>query len=357
MLLTWNKRFADPSNRFTQEETTMNQKSLWLLPMLGIGALSPAAPAIGEEVGPVIVVDTMEKNFGVHPGQRRNHTKGVCAAGNFTATRDAAGLSRSPLFSGKTLPVVARFSIAGGRPNMPDTARNPRGMALQFTLPDGSKHMMAMLHTPVFGVATPAAFLENLQAAAPDPATGKPDPEKQKAFAAGHPEAKGQADFLKANNPPASYASTPYFGLHAFRLVNAANEGRYVRWHFQPQDGTAFLEDSALAGMPPDFLEARLQERMAKGPVKWDMFVTLAAPGDTLTNPTIAWPAERKQVKVGVLELKSASAQAGGNCEKINFDPMVMSDGVEPSDDPILRFRSGAYAVSFGRRLSDPAGK
>jgi catalase len=335
---------------------SMNQKTLWPLSAAVIALFVP--PVFAEqETSPLTVVDTMEKNFGVHPGQRRNHTKGVCAEGSFMATREAAILSRSPIFSGKAIPVIARFSVAGGRPNIPDTARNPRGMALGFMLPDGSKHLMAMLHTPLFGVATPAAFLENLQAATPDPATGKPDPEKQKAFAAGHPEAKAQGEFLKATNPPASYASTPYYSLHAFRFINAANQGRYVRWDFQPQDGTSYIETSALASTPADFLEARLQDRIGKGPVKWDMLVTLAEPGDTLTDPTVAWPTERKRIRVGTLDLSKSSTQAGGSCEKINFDPMVMSDGVEPSDDPVLRFRSAAYAVSFGRRLSDPVGK
>ena len=333
----------------------MHRNALWLAPVAALCAI-PAAFA-ADETSPVTVVDTLEKNFGVHAGQRRNHTKGVCAAGTFTATGDAKKLSRSAVFSGKAVPVIARFSVAGGRPNMPDTARNPRGMALRFELPKGGQHMMAMLHTPVFGVSTPAAFLENVQAASPDAATGKPDPERQKAFAAAHPEAKAQADFLRSNNPPASYTTTPYFSLHAFHLVNKAKQGRDVRWRFEPQDGTQYIDTEALASAPADFLEAKLKERVGKGPVKWDMIVTFAEAGDTLTDPTVAWPAGRKEQKVGTLELTRASAQAGGDCEKINFDPMVLSDGVEASDDPVLRFRSGAYAVSFGRRLSDAAAK
>lgn len=333
----------------------MYAKTFWRLLVLKL--IIFASPVLAQQTSPVTVVDTMEKNFGVHLGQRRNHTKGVCADGVFIATREAAGLSRSPIFTGKATPVIARFSIAGGRPDIPDTARNPRGMALRFALPDGGYHMTAMLHTPIFHVATPAAFLENLRAATPDPATGKPDPETQKAFAVNHPEAKAQGAFLSTNNPPASYASTPYYSLHAFRFVNAANEGRYVRWHFQPQDGTSFIADGALAGTPPNFLEAKLAERMTKGPIKWDMFVTLAESGDTLIDPTVAWPTERKQVQIGTLELTKSSPSLGGNCEKINFDPMIMSDGVEASDDPVLRFRSAAYGISFGRRLSDPVRK
>src|SRR5206468_1831800 len=34
------------------------------------------------------------------------------------------------------------------------------------------------------------------------------------------------------------------------------------------------------------------------------------------------------------------------------FDPMRLVDGIEPSDDPILKFRPRAYAVSAQRRLT-----
>ena len=44
--------------------------------------------------------------------------------------------------------------------------------------------------------------------------------------------------------------------------------------------------------------------------------------------------------------------QKGAACEKINYDPLVLSDGIEATDDPILQFRSPAYAVSFSKRMS-----
>src|ERR1044072_9945010 len=78
------------------------------------------------------MIDAFEGTFGVHAGQRRNHIKGTCAAGEFVGTSDAAALSRSALFSGKSIPVVARFSLGGGSPEVPDAAPAPRGMALEF---------------------------------------------------------------------------------------------------------------------------------------------------------------------------------------------------------------------------------
>jgi catalase len=63
------------------------------------------------------------------------------------------------------------------------------------------------------------------------------------------------------------------------------------------------------------------------------------------------WPANRKEFKAGTLTISSATPQAGAPCEKINYDPLVMADGIEATDDPILKFRSPAYAVSFSKRM------
>lgn len=101
-----------------------------------------AETTAASDVTPVQVVDSLELTFGVHPGQRRNHTKGTCAAGEFTATPGAPALSRSQIFFGAPVPVVARFSVAGGNPGVPDATRNARGMALEFRLPNGSRQHM-----------------------------------------------------------------------------------------------------------------------------------------------------------------------------------------------------------------------
>ena len=81
-------------------------------------ALAVATPSANAEPNPVTapdVVTALEGAYGVHPGRRRNHTKGMCALGSFVGTPEAASYSRSALFSGSTIPVVARFSLAGGK--------------------------------------------------------------------------------------------------------------------------------------------------------------------------------------------------------------------------------------------------
>src|SRR6202043_213633 len=82
-----------------------------------------AAPAVAwaeDEPLPVQIVDAMNKVFGVHPGFRANHAKGVVVEGSFKATPEAVLLSKAILFNGSSIPVTVRFSDATGVPNLPD---------------------------------------------------------------------------------------------------------------------------------------------------------------------------------------------------------------------------------------------
>ena len=62
-------------------------------------------------------------------------------------------------------------------------------------------------------------------------------------------------------------------------------------------------------------------------------------------------PAGRKEFKAGTLTFTGATPQEGAECKNINYDPLVMSDGIAPTDDPVLLFRSPSYALSFVQRL------
>jgi catalase len=191
--------------------------TLWLATAALAFAFPPALA--DEQVTPNAMVQALEDDFGVHPGQRRNHSKGTCATGTFIGLPEATSYSRSALFSGATIPVVARFSIGGGDPNAPDAGKGPRGMALEFRLADGSKQHMTMINAPMFVAMVPKTFLDNLIALKPDPTTGKPDPAALKAFAESHPESAGMTKFYEEHNPPPSYANSAFFGIHTFKFI------------------------------------------------------------------------------------------------------------------------------------------
>jgi catalase len=81
-------------------------------------------------------------------------------------------------------------------------------------------------------------------------------------------------------------------------------------------------------------------------PVAFRLHVQVGGDGDPTDNPTVEWPADREDVEIGRLVLEEAT----DGCDALLFDPLVLIDGIEASDDEILRARSGAYSVSFKRR-------
>lgn len=178
------------------------------------------------------------------------------------------------------------------------------------------------------------------------------DPEKIKQVLASHPDALAQSNFLASNNPPASYANSAYYSIHTFMFIDTGGTKHAVKWRFIPQDGEKRLADSELATAPKDFLQQRLMERVAKGPVNWNMVVFVGEPGDPEDNATLTWPETRKHFTAGTLTITQATPQPGAACEKINYDPLVMADGIAPTADPVLLFRSPAYAISFAKRLT-----
>jgi len=355
----------DPGNgrrSFLSAATRMTMAGA-VAPIIGIpaaaaNAATPATNAAGDAVGNEYneatsqrALDSLESAFGVHPGQRRNHTKGIGVTGKFVGNPAAAAYSRSLLFTGDTIDVVGRFSIAGGNPEAEDAERSTRGAGLQFRLPNGSLQHMTMLHTPMFFATMPKTFIDKFFALTPDPSTGKPDAAVFKKFLATHPDHAAQAHFLGTVNPPWSYANCAFYGIHTFKFVDANDKVTMVRWRFVPRDGERSLTDQEMASAPRDFLQDRLVQRLQKAPAQWDMIVSIGEPGDSIVNPTVLWPKDRKEFNAGTLTLTTAMQQEHAPSYGINFDPLVMADGIEPSDDPILLFRSPSYGLSYSRRL------
>src|ERR1700719_1087363 len=316
-------------------------------------AALPVAAEGGEELTAVAVNDALEGAYGRHEGKRRNHTKGLGAVGYFVGTKEAAELSRSGLFAGDRIEVIARFSTAGGDPSASDSERSPRGIGLEFRLKSGALQHMTMLDTPMFFARTPSTFLDKFLALAKDVRTGKADPSKLTAFLEQHPDNAAQMHFLATNNPPTSYANAAFYGIHTFRFVDHAGKTTNVRWRFVPEDGARSLTDAELAQERREFLEAAFQDRVKQGPVRWTMIVTIGEPGDSENDPTVLWPAGRREIEAGTLTLTSYAPDQASGAYTINFDPMHMADGIAPTDDPVLRFRSPSYAISHSRRQTE----
>ena len=223
-------------------------------------------------------------------------------------------------------------------------------MALRFTQANGQQWRTGMNSMPVFPVGTPEAFYQLQQAQSPDPATGKPNPTAVPAFFGAHPEAAPFLAWIKTAKPSASYVTETYNSVNAFYLVNAAGQRQAVRWSMVPvaQDASG-----AMAPEGSDFLEKDLVQRIAAGPLRWQLNIILANPGDPVNDASKAWPEGRKVLNAGTLVLEKTQPQLNGECRDINYDPLVLPAGIEASDDPLLAARSAGYANSYLRRTSE----
>lgn len=301
---------------------------------------------------PQALIDGFEGAFGTHAGFRRGGAKGICAEGHFVGAAEGKAISSAAVFSGERIPVIARFSVSGGNPQVVDKAKTTRGLALQFSLPGGERWQMANNSAPVNPVSTPQNMLRFLESRKLDPDTKKPDPAKVAAFNDTTPEVKAQMEWLAKHGVPASYAAVNYWGVHAFKFSNAKGQAQYARWVFEPTGGQDLLDDEQLKKLPDDFLADELRRRIAAQPAEFHLRLQLAEPGDSLVNPTLQWPEGRRVITAGRLVIDKVEAGTGGACDPITFNPLVLPKGIEPSDDPVLHARSAAYAVSLSRRLS-----
>jgi len=305
--------------------------------------------SIGQDLAEQIV-DAIQEIGGRHEGARAVHAKGTLCAATFTPSQEASKLCRAAHFREGPIRAHVRFSNGSGDPEGRDAAQNARGMATKFYLPDDSTTDIVALSQAIFFVRTPEDFLEFTRARKPDPATGQPDMERVGAFLAAHPETVPAVQEHLQSRPPVSYATVAYNSIHAFRLLDEAGEGRWVRYRWEPEAGEAALDEDAAADRDRDYLRQELSERLEQGPAVFALFAVLAAEDDPVDDPTQAWPDERERVELGRLEVTALAFDRERDGDVLVFDPIRVPDGIELSPDPILHARTPAYAESVFRR-------
>jgi catalase len=299
------------------------------------------------------IVDAMNAINGSHAGYRAVHAKGIVCEGSFTAAPEAVKLSRAAHLQGDPVDCTVRFSNASGNPKTSDA--NPiagRGIGVKFHLPDGDAVDMAAVPLPIFMVRNATDFLGFTSARKPDPSTGQPDPDKVMAFVADHPETANALQLgLPKLAPTTSYATSGYNGLHAFGLVDAEGNETWGRYGWVPVEGEQYLSDDEREAADRDYLRQELRERLdGGGEARLRLDFTLAADGDSLTDPTEEWQGDREVVTLGELTVTGVIDEPTDG--PLVFDPINLTDGILPSDDDILAARSPAYSVSIDRRMA-----
>jgi catalase len=291
--------------------------------------------------------------FGLHPGFRPAHAKGLMLTGTFTPAPGAASLTRAPHITRDSTPVTVRFSNSTGVPLIPDNDPNagPRGLAIRFNLAEHVHTDIVGHSTDGFPVRTGQEFLELLRAiASSDPS--KPSPSPIEVFLGSHPKALA---FVQTPKPcPSSFARETYFGVTAMRFINQGGASRFGRYRVIPDAGNDHLDDATATSKDVNFLFDELAERIAKGPISFQLLVQAANDEDVADDATVHWPEERPQIPLGKILLTSLVPDNAHEQKKIIFDPIPRVDGIEPSEDPLLELRAAIYLLSGRRRRQAP---
>jgi catalase len=285
---------------------------------------------------PVSAVDRLRAAFRGPDRHRTLHAKGRFYAGTFTATPEAAAMGRAGHLTGEPVPVLVRWSNAGGNAAVPDTAPDIRGMAVKFRLPDGSETDLLGQTSRRFPTDRPEEFVA-LTEASQRPAT-------LPLFMLRHPRmVPAMLDGLrsKAVSSPASFTEPTYYPIHAYGWRDEDNRLRWVRYVFSSPESAPL----GVAFGGPDRLFEEMTARLRRGPVRFDVRLQVAGDGDDPHSAVSVWKHARELLGGTIEVIEELSDQ-----DPVVFDPSRVVDGIELSDDPILRYRPSAYSESIKRR-------
>jgi catalase len=295
------------------------------------------------------LMEALDNLFGLHAGFRPVHAKGIMCSGSFTPSPEAATLSRAPHLNNPSTKVIARFSNFGGVPTIADNDpnANPRGFGIRFYL---GEHV----HTDIIGhshngfpTRTGEEFLELAKALVTSgPDVPKPTPLDM--FMAAHP--KAMHFFQNPGSAPSSFARESFFAVSAFRFTNKENVSQYGRFQIIPEEGTDYLDAKTAAAKNANFLFEEIDERLARGPIKFRILVEIAEDGDNVSDATVTWPAERRHINLGTVVLTERVSDEDPEARKIILDPIPRVDGIDPSDDPLFNIRAALYLLTGRRR-------
>ncbi|MGZ4456528.1 MAG: catalase [Nocardioides sp.] len=291
-------------------------------------------------IDPVEAIDRLRAAFGGPGGHRTLHAKGRFYAGTFTATPEATALCRAGHLDGRPHPVLVRWSNAGGNAAVPDAKPDIRGMALKLRGDDDRPFDLLAQTSPRFPTDDPAEFVRLTEVSV--------RPARMLAFLATHPRMLGaNLAALSALKPRPSFAEAAFYPLHAYGWLDAEGRRTWVRYELRPTATGADRLDRTFEG--PDALAEEMTARLARGPVTHELWVRIAGPGHDPHRITSVWKGARELLagRVVVTEELPDPEAAGGPTV---FDPAREVDGIELSDDPILRYRPGAYTESVSRR-------
>lgn len=303
--------------------------------------------------------------------ERVVHARGAGVHGVFVGYGNAEDICKAGfLGKGVETPTFVRFSTVLGSRGSADTVRDTRGFATKFYTDEGNFDLVAN-NIPVFFIQDGIKFPDVIHAGKPHP--DREIPQAQSAhdtfwdFVSLHTEAQHHTMWnMSDRGIPRSYRTMEGFGVHTFRLQNAAGETSLVKFHWKPRLGVHSLtweEAQMLGGIDPDFHRRDLYDAIESGAYPaYELGVQVFPDtpdqmfqGIDLLDSTKLVPEEIAPVQpIGMMVLTANPTNFFAEVEQVAFHVGHLVPGIDATDDPLVQARLFSYVDTQLSRLGGP---
>lgn len=303
--------------------------------------------------------------------ERIVHARGTGVHGFFELTTSLKQYTKAKILTevGEQTPVFTRISTVVGGAGSVDTPRDVRGFAVKFYTQEGNWDLVGN-NIPVFFIQDALKFPDLVHAVKMEPDRGFPQSSSAHDtfwdFLSLTPESMHMVMWITSDRTlPRSLRMIEAFGVHSFRLINAAGESTFVKFHWRPKLGlqsTIWDETVKIAGADQDFHRRDMFEAIAAGNFpEWEFAVQLFTQEEAEKFPfdhldaTKLIPEELVPLKViGRMVLDRWPNNFFADTEQVAYCPSHVVPGIDFSNDPLLQGRLFSYLDTQLSRLGTP---
>lgn len=300
--------------------------------------------------------------------ERIVHARGTGAHGFFELTASLEKYTTAKVLTevGAQTPLFTRISTVAGGSGSADTPRDVRGFAVKFYTKEGNWDLVGN-NIPVFFIQDAIKFPDLIHAVKMEPDRGFPQAASAHDtfwdFISLTPEAMHMVMWIMSDRTlPRSLRMIEGFGIHSFRLINAAGESTFVKFHWRPKLGlqsTLWDEAVKIAGADADFHRRDMFDAISDGDFpEWDLAVQLFTQADADNfpfdhlDPTKLIPEELVPLRfIGRMVLNRWPDNFFAETEQVAFCPSHVVPGIDFSNDPLLQGRLFSYLDTQLSRL------
>ncbi|HWP98801.1 MAG TPA: catalase [Syntrophomonadaceae bacterium] len=303
--------------------------------------------------------------------ERIVHARGTGVHGFFELTKSLQKYTTAKILTevGEKTPVFTRLSTVAGGAGSVDTPRDVRGFAVKFYTKEGNWDLVGN-NIPVFFIQDAIKFPDLIHAVKMEPDRAFPQ------SATAHdtfwdyisftPESMHMVMWIMSDRTiPRSLRMIEGFGVHSFRLINAAGKSTFVKFHWRPKLGlqsTIWDETVKISGADQDFHRRDMFDAIGAGNFpEWEFAVQLFTqeeadkfPFDHL-DATKLIPEELVPLKViGRMVLNRWPNNFFAETEQVAYCAANIVPGIDFSNDPLLQGRLFSYQDTQLLRLGSP---